>query len=148
MHVNISADIRAGISYGCDFLPFEHGTAEMVYLGYGLEYIPLDQVRMALLEVHRVLEPGGCLCVIGDEPRNELDNPARAPWPYIPSPLERSLSAGNVVRLWRCYWPRLSAIVADVFPNTVYCAVRDLLPEWPIRAHADFQRGLLAYKDR
>lgn len=147
-NADISGDIGAGISDGRDFLPFATDTVEMVYIGYGLEFIELDQVRMGLLEIQRVLEPGGCLCAIGDMPRTGGDNPAQPPWRYIPSPLEVSLGVGHVTRKWRCYLPRLSAMVADVFPNTVNASVGDLIPEWPIRSRANWQRALLAYKDK
>jgi SAM-dependent methyltransferase len=62
-------------------LPFDAASATAVYCGHVLEHVPLQDIPAALAEVHRVLEPGGKLCVVGpdftricqDTPENEIE---------------------------------------------------------------------------
>lgn len=48
-------------------LPFDDATFDRAYVGHVLEHVRVDQVAIALDELHRVLKPGARLCVVGPD---------------------------------------------------------------------------------
>lgn len=46
-------------------LPFEDGTFTHVYASHVLEHVPWSDVEIAVGHLHRVLVPGGRICVVG-----------------------------------------------------------------------------------
>jgi demethylmenaquinone methyltransferase/2-methoxy-6-polyprenyl-1,4-benzoquinol methylase len=56
-----SLDVRAVVGMG-EVLPFEDGSFDFVSMGYALRH--LSDLRVAFTEFHRVLRPGGRVCVL------------------------------------------------------------------------------------
>lgn len=54
-------------------LPFPDSTVQRAYLGHVLEHIPWEDVHGALQEVHRVLEPGASVLIVGPAIENATD---------------------------------------------------------------------------
>jgi len=75
-NVDNEPGVRADVFGTILSLPLADASAEAVYCGHVLEHVPLQDIPAALAEVHRVLEPGGKLCVVGpDFTRIQPDTP-------------------------------------------------------------------------
>ena len=73
-----SAEFRLAV---IEHLPFENETFDLVLSSAMIHHLPSDLKRAGLLEVNRVLKPGGRLLVV------DLDRPANPLWWFLVWPL-------------------------------------------------------------
>lgn len=124
----VAPDVLADVTTG---LPLPDGCAKAVYAGHLLEHIAPDLVPVALLEMRRVLAPGGVLAVVGPDV-DRID-------PLIHPGLHRDAGIGPARQgdnphgphLWECTEKRLLDYVRAVFPAARALPIAELDLSWP-----------------
>ena len=104
-------------------LPVADRSVDFVSMGYALRH--LSSLTTAFAEFHRVLKPGGRLCIL------EITRPRRAPlrilvrgymrW-IVPTMTRMFGSSATSKRLWEYYWDTIDACVP---PERVIQALRE-----------------------
>jgi len=104
-------------------LPFADKQFDFVSMGYALRHLP--DLHIAFSEFHRVLKPGGRLCVLEiSRPAGKLQTLMLAGYFRLLLPIfARVLQASNQThRLWRYYWDTIDQCVQ---PDVLMQAMRD-----------------------
>jgi len=129
------ADIRA--------LPFRDGVADRAYLGHVCEHLPLADVPRALLEVRRVLRPGGALCVVGPDRDRAVAIGAE---PSLLAAIDHGTPTGRPddVHHWACTEAILLPLVRAVFPDARPVPVEEIDRSWPVVSRARWQVAIVA----
>jgi SAM-dependent methyltransferase len=129
-------------------LPFPDGTFTAAYAGHVLEHIWWDEVLPFLVDVRRVVKPGGTVCVVGPDAKKALQKLRRAKdwngaWSHVWEILEDSYhhqadqpgkDRTGLTHLWNCYEERVATVmVAAGFRDVQIVAWNeDCLPHWPV----------------
>jgi demethylmenaquinone methyltransferase/2-methoxy-6-polyprenyl-1,4-benzoquinol methylase len=104
-----SLGIRVALGVG-EQLPFAEGQFEFVSMGYALRH--LTDLNRAFGEFHRVLKPGGRLCVLEiSAPRSRLRRAILRTYMRGVVPLLTRLTTGRAQSqlLWQYYWDTIEA---------------------------------------
>jgi demethylmenaquinone methyltransferase / 2-methoxy-6-polyprenyl-1,4-benzoquinol methylase len=104
-------------------LPFASHQFDFVSMGYALRHLP--DLRAAFAEFHRMLKPGGRLCVLEiSRPAGRFQTLLLAGYFRLLLPIfARVLQASNQThRLWRYYWDTIDQCVP---PGVLMQAIRD-----------------------
>jgi len=91
-------------------IPFPDASFDFLSMGYALRHI--SDLAVAFREFHRVLRPGGCLCLL------EITKPETAVGRVLLKAYMRGIvptlarlvgAGGDTVQLWRYYWDTIEA---------------------------------------
>lgn len=105
-------------------LPFDDRQFDFVSMGYALRHLP--DLRQAFSEFHRVLKPGGRVCVLEiSRPNGRAQTMLLSGYFQLLLPIFARLveASHQTHRLWKYYWETIDACVA---PETVMQAMRDI----------------------
>ena len=105
-------------------LPFDDRQFDFISMGYALRHLP--DLRQAFAEFHRVLEPGGRVCVLEiSRPNGRLQTMLLSGYFQLLLPIFARLveASHQTHRLWKYYWETIDACVA---PDVVLQAMRDV----------------------
>jgi demethylmenaquinone methyltransferase/2-methoxy-6-polyprenyl-1,4-benzoquinol methylase len=94
-------------------IPFPDNSFDFLSMGYALRHI--SDLSLAFAEFHRVLKPGGRLCILEITcPENPLQKLLLKTYARHIVPLLARLAAksGNTSLLWRYYWDTIEACAA------------------------------------
>lgn len=127
-------------------LPFRNESFEAVYCGHVLEHILLEQVPAFLTDLHRVLAPGGQICVVGPDIERARaggyhDDIVHACYGE-PS---RDDGTGEP-HVWTCTEQAVVDLLQGHFINVQAVDIRDLAPQWPTISRAWWQCAVTASK--
>lgn len=144
-------------------LPWGDNTVERIFAGHVLEHMPWPDTLGYLLDLRRVLQPGGELLVVGPDVLRCIERYKHGlePWEMIHSVLEyHDRNTGfetsdwpNARHWWNCWETRVLEVVeqagfVDVTPipppDGVYWA--DGIPGWPVVGWAPWQCAVLTRK--
>jgi hypothetical protein len=65
--IDIRPDVLPDVVADVRHLPFRSDSAERVYAGHLLEHVPQEEVAYVLIEIMRVLVPGGAFLAVGPD---------------------------------------------------------------------------------
>lgn len=131
-------------------LPLDDASVERVYAGHVLEHVSAPEgVIESLYEIHRVLEPGGTLLIVGPDVRRgrrmlEAGQIDEAQYDVI---LNSSGRWPGDVHLWPCHEQRLVELTYKVFPVTMPVPIAQVGSGWPVVSHVGWQCAVLAVKE-
>jgi len=143
-------------------LPFGDGTASKVFAGHVFEHMAWPELPAFLIDLARVLEPGGELLVVGPDVFRAIRRwkDGGEPWEIVTTVLEHTYNHGfetvdqwpNARHWWNCEETRLvtllegsglfgSVKVLDPPPHPID---RDGIPGWPVVGFAPWQCAVMA----
>lgn len=135
-------DVVADIAH----LPWPDHTAERIYCGHVLEHVPPDDVVAVLMELRRLLAPGGELCIVGPDYDRALANPVVEER----EPLLRSIRDGGGrwsgdEHLWLSTEAATLGYVRSVFLSARTPNIADVDDAvWPVVSHVWWQFAITA----
>ena len=104
-------------------IPLPDGCADFISMGYALRHV--GDVSAALAEFHRVLAPGGRLCVLEiTKPEGRLATAALKAYMrgVVPALARLAGARADTPRIWRYYWDSIEACAP---PPRIVQALRD-----------------------
>lgn len=136
---------------------FENESVDRVYLGHVLEHTPWDEVPAFLVEVSRVLKPGGLVVAVGPDVYRAIEQfrLGLLNWETAVATLEgshSSLTEGTTAwpqarHHWNCSQERLVYAMCLVFGNVEALDVaEDDLHGWPVVSYTQWQCAARAVK--
>lgn len=145
--VNVDRFAGAGpdvVAFASD-LPFEDESVDNVYCGHVLEHLCFDdELPEALAEIHRVLVPGGSLCVVGPDYDKALANPE---WhPLLPGIIRGGERWPGDRHQWLSSGPVTLKAVSAIFADAGDVEITSLAG-WPVVDTVGWQFALLARKE-
>ena len=108
----VPAGVRL-VSGRAEELPFPDNSFDFLSMGYALRHI--SDLSVAFAEFHRVLKPGGRLCILEITcPENPVQKALLKGYARHVVPLLARLASrsGNTLVLWRYYWDTIEACAA------------------------------------
>ena len=96
-------------------IPLPDACADFISMGYALRHV--SDVSAAFSEFHRVLKPGGRLCILEiTKPEGALGNALLKGYMrgWVPLAARLSGSATHTPRIWRYYWDSIEACASPV----------------------------------
>jgi SAM-dependent methyltransferase len=145
VNVDQWAGVRPDFVAPASDLPFEDETVDNVYCGHLLEHLVFDdELPAALAEIHRVLVPGGSLCVVGPDYDRALSNPE---WhPLLPSIVRGGERWPGDAHQWLSTGPTALKAVAGAFADAEDVEITSL-SGWPVVDTVGWQFAILAHKE-
>ena len=104
-------------------IPLPDASADFLSMGYALRHV--GDVSAAFSEIHRVLKPGGRLCVLEiTKPEGRVGTALLKGYMrgWVPLAARLSGSAAHTPRIWRYYWDSIEACAP---PARIVQALRD-----------------------
>lgn len=138
-NIDTQPDVHPDVVASAVDLPYPTGSVDALYAGHVLEHLDWDGARLALAEFHRVLRPGGLLCVVGP------DSTGVQPGTQLHHDIVHGGHrwAGDEHR-WECTAPKLLELVSEHFPDASQTPIADVPEAWPVVSRIWWQAAVTA----
>lgn len=143
-NVDIRAEVDPDLVADAVRLNLPDESVEAFYLGHILEYMDQVSMKVCLLNVRRMLIPGGLVAAVGMDldKVNEQSDPLL--WEMLQKGGDETGDDQWTTRRWECTSRHLLEVMADTFPTASAVKLGDVAQGFPLVSTVSWQCAVIA----
>lgn len=145
-NVDIFPDVEPDLVADAVTLNLPDESVEAVYLGHVLEHLDPFSAITCLLNVRRMLIPGGPVCAVGPDLDKVNQQADPLLWEMLQKGGDENRTDDYITHKWECTGRRLLEMMTDTFPTAQAVKLGDVARDFPLVSTVSWQCAVVAYR--